>query len=250
MWVLRLCCSRRSRQGEPQPTTLLPDPCSSEDQWLWIFQKLDEMQNPRQTSRIRICILARAPGDSFAHESFTSTVLESWTSLLASVYKLPFFASNLFLLNFLWDPGFCLSFGALDMLCYFQLPPSPALQGFSRKEVYRMAPIRGNRPPGAPASRQPEKEKPLLWWLTSPARWQLCVTPKKQGAALLLGKGSLGPVCPFFHWREFWAFCPPLEPSSPHGQFLFTPIRVDSKENWPVHWRYQCLGLAAHPWQL
>lgn len=29
-----------------------------------------------------------------------------------------------------------------------------------------MAPIKGNRPPGTPATRQPEKENPLLQYLT------------------------------------------------------------------------------------
>lgn len=53
-------------------------------------------------------------------------------------------------------------------------------------------------------------------------------------------KCSLGQVC-----AEPWAFCAPLEPSSLPGQFLFTPLRGDSEENWPGHWKWQCWG-----WQL
>lgn len=134
------------------------------------------------------------------------------------------------------------------MICYFQLPfwvqPYWAFSGRRLKD----GPHKRQQAPGSPSPRQPEKEKPLLWCLACQVTvWR---NTQETEAALLWGQCLLGQVGPFFHWRELWAFCPPLEPPSPHGQFLFTPVRVDSKENWPGHWRWWHLGLAAHSWQL
>lgn len=60
-----------------------------------------------------------------------------------------------------------------------------------------------------------------------------------------MGKCSAGQAYAFFHQRERWVFCALLEPSSPHDQFLFTPMRGDSKEKWPGFGRGGVWG-----WQL
>lgn len=50
---------------------------------------------------------------------------------------------------------------------------------------------------------------------------------------------------------EPWAFCAPIETSSPYNQFLFTLMKGDSKKKTGLGIGHGSVwGLAAHPWQL
>lgn len=106
--------------------------------------------------------------------------------------------------------------------------PSQALQGFCRKGgltmTSRSPSLQADRETAAAARAPPETCQEGM--RSSAAAGQKCPSA---GAHVLSPERTLG-------------LCAPLEPSSPWGQSLFTPVRDGSRENWPGHWRWQCSG--------
>lgn len=129
-------------------------------------------------------------------------------------------------------------------------PPESSPKGLLQEGGLRMAPIKGNRPPGAQASRQPEKEKPLLWYFTCQVT-VLHNTKEKRNRnsaateQMLTGAG----VC-ILSLERIWGLLPFFRALLSTWPVSLHSNGVNSKENWLGHWRWWCLRLAAHPWQL